>query len=144
MNWLVEKLNGGYGGSMNFKDKIMKKERIKFLLYFIILLIIEIFIALFVHDKFVRPYLGDMLVVVVLYCFIRIFIPRKVGILPLYIFIFAVIIEVLQYFNLIKILGLENNAFLTIVLGSIFDVKDIVCYGIGCIFIWLYEIYVKQ
>ena len=38
-----------------------------------ILLTIEVLIALFVHDAFVRPYIGDVLVVVVIYTFVRIF-----------------------------------------------------------------------
>lgn len=129
---------------MSFENKEIKKERIKFLLCFLVLINIEIIIALFIHDKFIRPYLGDMLVVLVLYCFVRIFLSRKYKLLPFYIFIFATGVEVLQYFNLIKLFGLENNTLLNVLLGSTFDVKDIICYGIGCIFIWLYEIYLKK
>lgn len=43
---------------------------------FIVLLAVEIFIALFVHDSVVRPYIGDVLVVIVLYFFVRIFLPE--------------------------------------------------------------------
>lgn len=35
-----------------------------------VLLIIEIFIAVWVRDKFVRPYLGDFLVVILIYTFL--------------------------------------------------------------------------
>ena len=35
----------------------------------IILLVVEVLIALFVHDSIIRPYLGDVLVVVVIYTF---------------------------------------------------------------------------
>ncbi len=44
----------------------MKKIRLKYLAVFIILLAAEIVIALYVHDSFVRPYMGDMLVVAVI------------------------------------------------------------------------------
>ena len=35
----------------------------------IIVFIIELIIALYVHDRIIRPYIGDMLVVVLVYCF---------------------------------------------------------------------------
>ncbi|MGL5821079.1 MAG: DUF2809 domain-containing protein, partial [Sarcina sp.] len=70
----------------------------KYLLAFIVLLSIEVFIALFVKDNFIRPYVGDILVVVVLYVFIKSFI-SKVKNLPIYIFLFAFFIEILQYFD---------------------------------------------
>ena len=108
-----------------------KKLRIRNVFIFIVLLIIEVLIALFVHDKFVRPYLGDMLVVVVLYFFVRIFVREKYRLLPLYIFLFATGVEFLQYFNVIKILGMSDNLFLRVLIGSVFDIKDIVCYGVG-------------
>jgi len=110
----------------------MNKVRIKYLMGFLILLIMEVLIALYIHDDFIRPYIGDVLVVMVLYCFVRIFIPNGVKLMPLYIFIFAACVEVLQYFRLVELLGLENNRFLRILIGSVFDVKDIICYGVGC------------
>jgi len=39
---------------------------------------------------------------------------------------------------LVETLGITNRA-LRIILGSTFDWKDIVCYGAGCIFIFLFE-----
>lgn len=116
-----------------------KKQRIKYTITFVLLLFIEVLIALYVHDSFVRPYVGDMLVVIVLYCFIRIFIPDKFSLLPLYIFIFAAGVEVLQYFRLIQILGLENNIFLRVLIGSVFDMKDIGCYGVGSVILGVIE-----
>jgi len=110
----------------------MNKMRIKYSVGFLVLLITEVLIALYIHDDFIRPYIGDVLVVMVLYCFVRIFIPYGVKLLPLYIFIFAAGVEVLQYFRLVEVLGLENNRFLRILIGSVFDVKDIICYGVGC------------
>lgn len=110
----------------------MKKMRIKYLMGFLVLLIIEVLIALYIHDEFIRPYIGDVLVVMVLYCFVRIFIPNGVKMMPLYIFVFAAGVEILQYFSLIEVLGLGKNRFLRILIGTVFDVKDIICYGVGC------------
>lgn len=106
----------------------------------VLLLAVEVLIALYVHDDFVRPYIGDVLAVIVVYTFIRIIIPEKCALLPLFVFIFAVGVEVLQYFDLITLLGLENNRFFKILLGSVFDFKDIICYAIGCALLGTYEI----
>ncbi|MBE5886346.1 MAG: DUF2809 domain-containing protein [Lachnospiraceae bacterium] len=126
----------------------MKKERLIYALITIALLIIEVLIALFVHDSFIRPYVGDMLVVIVLYTFIRIFIPEKVKFLPSYILCFAVLVEVLQYFRIVEVLGLSDNRFFSVLIGSVFDIKDIICYAVGCLLIVvgqiIYKIYKKQ
>lgn len=116
------------------------KKRIFYSITTIILLLIEVLIALYVHDAFIRPYLGDVLVVIVIYTFLRIFIPEKIRFLSLYIFIFATGVEVLQYFQIVKLLGLEDNRFFSVLMGTVFDLKDIVCYGVGCLLLGIYEI----
>lgn len=117
----------------------MKKQRIKYLITFTILLCIEILIAICVHDTFIRLYVGDVLVVVVLYCIVRVIIPDKYRLMPFWIFVFAAFIECLQYLKWVERFGIENNAFLRILMGATFDWKDIVCYGIGCILLGIYE-----
>ncbi|WP_208981566.1 DUF2809 domain-containing protein [Lacrimispora celerecrescens] len=112
---------------------------IKYLCALIIVFIIEVLIAVFVNDKFIRPYVGDVLVVVLIYCFIRSFVGREVKLLPLYIFGFAVLTEVGQYFHLVKLLGLGDYKIARIIIGSTFDFKDIACYLAGCAGLFLYE-----
>ncbi len=111
----------------------MKSERTFYVGAAAVLFIIEVMIALYIHDDFIRPYIGDMLVVILLYCFVRIVFPKGIRFLPLYIFLFAVVVECLQYFNWVKLLGLEHNTFFRILMGSVFDIKDICCYGIGSV-----------
>lgn len=113
----------------------MKSKRLIYLIITLIILFTEVMIALFIHDSFIRPYVGDVLVVAVIYTFIRIFIPEKVKLLPLYIFIFSVLVEIMQYINIVKLLGLEDNKFFSVLVGTTFDVKDIICYGVGCLII---------
>lgn len=124
-----------------------RKKRIAYLIATIVLFIIEVLIALFVHDDFVRPYVGDVLVVMLLYTFVRIFLPERVRLLPLYIFLFAAGVEVLQYFRIAEVLGLSDNRVLSVVIGSVFDLKDIVCYGVGCglleAYEWLCQVHTK-
>ena len=117
----------------------MAKKRLVNLAAFLALLAIEVLIALYVHDNFVRPYIGDVLVVIVIYFFARIFLPEKYPWLPGAIFAFATVVEILQYFRLAELLGLQNHPFWRTVLGSTFDWKDILCYGVGCIFLAAYE-----
>lgn len=114
------------------------KKRIIYAICFIVILVIEILIGMYVRDRFVRPYVGDALVVILIYCFVRIFIPRGMRALPFYVFAFACFIEILQYFQLVDVLGLTNRVA-RIVLGSTFDFKDLICYAGGCLFIPLAE-----
>lgn len=116
----------------------MNQKRILNLVIFLALLFTEILIAFFVHDSIVRPYGGDILVVAVLYFFLRILIPEKYVWLPAAVFIFAVLVEVSQYFRLAELFGI-TNPILKVALGSVYDTKDIVCYGIGCIILAGYE-----
>ena len=119
-------------------------KRVFYLIVFILFMVVETLIALYVHDDFIIPYIGDIIVVMVLYSFVRIFIPEKYRLLPLYIFIFSVAVEVMQYLKIINILGLQNNSFARVIIGSVFDLKDIACYGIGCLILALYEILRKK
>lgn len=118
---------------------MLKPRRIFYLAATLILLAVEVLIALYVHDQFIRPYMGDVLVMIVLYCFVQIWNPDGWNGLPLFLFLFAVGVEILQYFQLPAVLGVEHNPFLRIVLGSVFDLKDILCYGVGSILLALFQ-----
>ena len=111
----------------------------KFFCAFIIVLVIEIIIAVFINDNFIRPYVGDVLIVVLIYCFIKSFVANDIKLLPWYIFIFAVLVEIGQYFNLVYLLGLGDYQIARIIIGTTFDPIDIVCYLIGCIGLVLFE-----
>ncbi len=110
--------------------------RTKFFVTFITLLFVEVLIALFVHDKFVRPYIGDVLVVAVVYCAVRVVIPKKLKYLSIYVFFFATFIELIQLIDI----GIDNNPFLSILLGSTFDLVDILCYGVGAIVLLVFDL----
>ena len=122
----------------------MSKKRWIYMILTIILLTIEVLIALFVHDNFVRPYIGDVLVVMVIYSFIRIFVSEKIKMLPSYILCFAVLVEVLQYFRVVELLGLQDNRFFSVLIGSVFDMKDIICYALGCTLIVIGQMVYKM
>ncbi len=58
------------------------KKSIEFNWYYFVLTILllglEIIIALFAHDSIIRPYIGDLLVVILLYCFVKSFVNTPV------------------------------------------------------------------
>ena len=122
------------------------RKRLPYLIATLVILAVEVFIGLFVHDRFVRPFIGDVLVVILIYTFIRIFIPDKVRLLPLYIFIFAVAVEVLQLLKIVEALGLQDNRLMSTIIGTSFDIRDILCYFVGCVIcgIWEYVRYRKE
>ncbi len=97
------------------------------------LLLLEVGIALFVKDAVIRPYGGDVLVTVLIGCFVRIFIPDGVPALPVFVFLFAAGVEICQYFDIVSILHLDGIAFFRILIGQTFSVADILCYAAGCV-----------
>ena len=106
-----------------------------------ILFLIEVLIALFINDSFIRPYLGDVLVVILIYCFIKSFFKLQVINLAVFVLFFAFTIEFLQYLNIVEKLNLENNKIAKTVLGTSFAWLDLVCYLIGIAIILLIEKY---
>jgi len=96
------------------------------------LLLLIVFIAMFVHDRFVRPYGGDVLITIFICCFVRIFFQGKIKLLPIWVFLFAVAVEVGQYFGIVDIIGLGHIRFFRILIGTSFSWADIICYAVGC------------
>ena len=101
----------------------------------VILFVIEVCIAVFVNDRFIRPYVGDFLVVILIYCFTRSFfnvpvIQTAIGVLA-----FAFTIEGLQYIEFVNILGLQNSKLASVVLGNSFAWMDMITYVLGIGFV---------
>ena len=99
----------------------------------LLLFVIEVLIALFVRDRFIRPYGGDILVTLLICCVIRVTLPQKYR-LPIGggVLLFAVLVEVGQYFGLVYLLGLGHIKFFRILIGTGFSWCDMLCYGAGC------------
>lgn len=114
------------------------RKRITYFICFFVLLAVEIGIALLVHDRFIRPYVGDMLVTVLLCCLVRSVFPNRPKLLAVYIFAFSVAVECLQLADIVSIFHIKNSA-LRVILGSTFDWKDILCYLLGCIVFFFAE-----
>lgn len=117
----------------------MKKSRLVYAVLFFVVFAIEVLIALFVNDSFIRPYGGDILVTVLLCLLFRAFFSVKAKLLPAYIFLFAVGVEICQYFDIVKLLGFENNILISTLVGRSYSFIDIICYGAGCVLFFVIE-----
>lgn len=107
--------------------------------WFLGLLFVEVAIALYVDDHFVRPYVGDVLVVILMYALIRAWfnvalIPTAIGVL-----LFSYCVEVLQYFNIVEHLQLESYSWARVIIGTSFSGKDFIAYTIGFLLILGFE-----
>lgn len=110
---------------------------------FAALLAVEVCIALFVHDSFVRPYLGDVLVIVLLYCLGRGPLGFRGRWLVPAVTALGAMAECLQYFRLADRLGLGERSVLRVILGSTFDWADLLCYAAGGLLLAGWDLAVK-
>ncbi|ESQ91262.1 hypothetical protein ABAC460_06770 [Asticcacaulis sp. AC460] len=100
---------------------------------------VEVLIALFVRDGFVRPYLGDVLAVVLVYLTLRAVTRLNIAAALIATLAIALAIELGQLLGLTDLLGLRGNRLAQVVLGGSFDPKDLVCYAVGGIVIAVFE-----
>ena len=96
------------------------------------LFLTETVIAMYVHDSIVRPFLGDVLVVILVYSFVKSFIKLPVITAAIAVLLFAFVVEFLQYLNIVATFQLKNKIVKT-VLGTSFSWMDMLCYVIGII-----------
>ena len=114
---------------------------------FLVFLFVEFAIAVYARDNFVRPFLGDLLVIVLLYCLLS----ALVALRPSWnlslgttkrvvmVLLFAFMIEFLQLAKITTYLGLSQYHLVHLILGSTFDPKDFLAYCLGGISILLME-----
>ena len=103
----------------------------QYFVYSNLLLLLLIFIALFVNDGFIRPFIGDLLVVIWMFLLLASFINLSPIKLSVSVLILAYSIEIAQFFKLVNLLGLQNNSFVRTVIGSTFDWLDFLAYSLG-------------
>ncbi len=111
----------------------------KYFFLTLLLFLIEVLIAICIHDKFIRPYIGDVLVVMLIYCFLRIFVKGKTIVIAFSVFLFACIVELLQYFRFIEILGWEDSKLAKTIIGHSASYIDLLAYFAGFLLILLFE-----
>lgn len=108
---------------------------------FCILFLLEVMIALYINDDFIRPYFGDYLVVILIYCFLKSFSSFSKYNVAFFVLLFAFTVELLQYLDCITFLGLQDYKIARIVLGTSFSWHDMIAYFFGYLSIVLIEYY---
>lgn len=106
---------------------------------FMLLIIVEFLIATYLKNGFIRHTFGDFLVVILLYCLIKSFINIKPLTTGIVVLIIAYSIEFLQLFQFLKFLNLQDNYTAQLILGSTFQISDLVAYTLGIISILIFE-----
>ncbi len=120
------------------------KARLPYIIGFVLLVAVEVCIGVFYFSFFIRAYIGDVIIVWVLYCLFRSFVPKRfnsygiaVGIL-----IFSFAVEFMQKAHIADILGVENK-LLRIIIGTSYATEDLWCYVAGTavtiLEIWLFN-----
>ncbi|MBN9418893.1 MAG: DUF2809 domain-containing protein [Candidatus Eremiobacteraeota bacterium] len=97
----------------------------------LILLATEVFIALKVHDRFIRPFVGDALVVILVYTALQtLFLKSKKTMAHISLAI-AFLIETLQAVDFAAYLGADRHPWLSVILGRTFSPDDYLAYLAG-------------
>jgi hypothetical protein len=115
------------------------KFNLKYFTLAVALFITEVLIALYLHDAIIRPYGGDFLVVILIYCLVKAFFNWPVLKTAIGTLIFSYLVEIGQYFHLVNILGLEHSKLARTIIGVGFSFIDLICYTLGIILVLMVE-----
>ncbi|MCS3530130.1 DUF2809 domain-containing protein [Chryseobacterium sp. JUb7] len=111
------------------------KFNLKYFLLTLFIFLVEVLIATSLKDIFfVRAYLGDVIVVMLIYTFIKSFVKTKNDQKVIFgIFMFSCLVELAQYFKIADQLGFPEGSLMYIIVGNSFSWIDILCYLVGCL-----------
>ncbi|WP_323789455.1 DUF2809 domain-containing protein [Psychroserpens sp.] len=102
-----------------------------YLVLTLLILLVEICIAAFLSEGFIRHTFGDFLVVILIFCGIRSFIEANPVYIAIGVLAFAFVVEFSQLYNLLDHLQLRHHKVATIILGSTFHTSDLIAYTFG-------------
>ena len=105
----------------------------------VVLFIVEVCIALYVDDSFIRPYVGDVLVVILIYATIRAFFKIPIVQTAIGTLFFAFFVEILQYFKIVEVLGLGHSEIAKTIIGTTFVWEDFIAYSVGILALLCFE-----
>lgn len=113
--------------------------RLRYFLLTVVLFVTEVLIALYVRDDFIRPYVGDLLVVILIYAFVRSFFKVSANLAAAGTLAFAFLVEFLQFFQIVDKLDLRGNKMARVVIGTSFAWEDLVMYVVGVLIVLIAE-----
>lgn len=104
----------------------------------ILLLVTEILIAIYTTN-WIRAYFGDFLVVILLHCFVLSFINMNKKYVFTAVLLFSYLVETLQYYKFVEIIGLQNSPIANTLIGNSFSWIDMLMYTLGVLFVAMIE-----
>lgn len=110
--------------------------------YFVILislLLVEVLIAVFLHDDFIRPFVGDFLSSIVVFYFIKSFFNLDNFRAAMISLLFSYFIEALQFVHFLQFSGLKKYKIIAIMLGNSFSWGDMLAYTLGVWAVYLIQ-----
>lgn len=112
---------------------------LKYFILTVFIFLTEVLIATKLNNIFfVRAYLGDVIVVMLLYTFVKSFVKINDHKLILGILIFSFMVEFAQYFHVAEKLGFRPGSLMYIVIGNSFSWIDNLCYATGCLILYIF------
>ena len=117
----------------------MKRREIYLLSTVICFLLCILIVKLLSDYLVIRGFIGDIIVTILIYCFIKMFVDLKPLKLSIFVLMFSYIVELMQYYKVIEIIGLGNNEIAQIIIGTTFDFRDLLAYTIGVIIVYLLD-----
>ena len=121
-------------GLRTLHQKLMKR----YFNIFILLLVTEIVIAIFHFHKFIRGFIGDLLVIPTLYTLLRTVTSLSAKRALFLVMGLAFFVEALQLFSIADVLHIKNKV-VQVLIGNTFDGWDLVAYGFGILPVLLIE-----
>lgn len=128
----------------------MKKPAFRFhyqyFLATVFILLLEVLIATAFKDIFfIRAYLGDVIVVMLIYTFIRSFFSIQSDVKLIFgILIFSFLVEFAQYFNIAEKLGFRPGSIMYIIVGNSFSWIDMLCYAVGGFMLMIFVKFIRK
>lgn len=117
----------------------MKRRLVYFCLTILCLIACIFIVILFNDNQFIRGFIGDIIVISLIYFFIKIFYDFHAVKLTVFTLLVAFITEFLQYIKITTFFGLEHNTIAQLILGSVFDPYDLIAYTIGAILVYIID-----
>lgn len=119
--------------------KLKSSSKFYYAITALILLLVEIYIALYINDSFIRPYLGDVIAIGWVYCCLKSVTNYSVMNTAIAALIIGYLIEFAQFLKIVELVGLQDVTWARIVIGTHFSWLDLVCYTVGFILIIVTE-----
>lgn len=118
---------------------MMAKKKVYILITVPCFVICLVILRFWGNNQIVRGFVGDIIITILIYSFIKIFIEIDSLKLAISVLLFSFFVEFMQYLRLIKHLGLEDSNIARIVIGSTFDFRDLLAYTLGILVIYIID-----